>query len=586
MKPKQECHGARRRLHSRALLGSLVLASASLSACGDDHGEDSAELQAILHDGDLTQVMRSMLMTPPPRRAGTGTAGTDGGMAARQRARARARPGTRQRPGRASRARRRGRARHGHRGRGPGTGGTGGPGPTRSFPGQAQGFWRFDDCNMDRTELCDSTFFGNHTAFRSVTAFCRPGVLNTGIGFDEDDDLVIVPDQPNFVFSEGFTVAAWVKPMALGGVRTIFRKRQDGTSTFVLVENGKNFQIVISLANGKAADVQAPATLDKFTHVAATYDGIFLKLYLDGMEAASKRVVGRLSDGVGPLLMGNDANLRRIDGIIDNVVFDTVPATPAEIAKLTCLPQPSVMSVTPVDPAAVPPGTPVSYDVQITNNSCEDASFNFNAFPFNFNPDIIVSPSFGNAFVPAASTAHLPFAVSASPDIEEFGTSQIFVNAQLFVVQLRVVQPDRELLGPRQLDGVHGQAPAGARNPRRQRRRRSGPHRPGRRVDVRQAHGEHGTDAGRRARDGRGDALVVPQPADGQQLHAPPALRRPAGSGQHAGPGREARSLAAGVPPARDRQPHRPHTTSRRPRPARVASCSASRRSARRCRRR
>ncbi len=249
------------------------------------------------------------------------------------------------------------------------------PLPTRNLPGEAQGFWRFDDCNMDRTELLDSSFFGGHTAYRSVTAFCRPGVLNTGIGFDEDDDLVLVPDQPNFVFSEGFTVAAWVKPLALGGVRTIFRKRQEGTSTFVLVENGKNFQIVISLANGKAADVQAPATLDKFTHVAATYDGIFLKLYLDGKEAASKRVVGRLSDGVGPLLMGNDANLRRIDGIIDNVVFDTLPSNSAEIAKLTCLPQPSVMSVTPVDPAAVPPGTPVNYDVAITNNSCDDASF-------------------------------------------------------------------------------------------------------------------------------------------------------------------------------------------------------------------
>jgi len=198
----------------------------------------------------------------------------------------------------------------------------------------------------------------------------------------------------------------------------------------VLVENGQNFQIVISLANGKAADVQAPATLDKFTHVAATYDGIFLKLYLDGTEAASKRVVGRLSDGVGPLLMGNDASNRRIDGIIDNVVFDTLPATPAEIAKLTCLPQPSLMDVTPVDPAAVTPGTPVSYDVQTTNNSCDDAFFNFSAFPFD--SDVVASPSFGNASVPPASTAHFPFAASASLGIEEFGTSQIFVNAQLF----------------------------------------------------------------------------------------------------------------------------------------------------------
>src|SRR4051794_37882292 len=49
MKPKQEWH----RLPSGALLGSLVLASAGLGACGDDHGDDSADLQAILHDGDL-----------------------------------------------------------------------------------------------------------------------------------------------------------------------------------------------------------------------------------------------------------------------------------------------------------------------------------------------------------------------------------------------------------------------------------------------------------------------------------------------------------------------------------------------------
>jgi len=241
-----------------------------------------------------------------------------------------------------------------------------------------------------------------------------------------------VPDQPNFVFSEGFTVAAWVKPVAFGGVRTIFRKRQEGTSTFVLVENGENFQVVINLNSGKAAEVQAPATLDKFTHVAATYDGVFLKLYLDGEEAASKRVVGRLSDGLGPLLMGNDAKKRRIDGIIDNVVFDTVSATPAEIARLTCLPQPSVMSVTPVDPAAVPQGTPVDYNVQITNNSCEDASFSFNAFSFDFNPDINISPSFGNAFVPAFGTANLPFAATASEDIQKFGTSQIGVDGQLF----------------------------------------------------------------------------------------------------------------------------------------------------------
>src|SRR6185503_18471930 len=106
--------------------------------------------------------------------------------------------------------------------------------------------------------------------------------------------------------------------------------------------------------------------------------------------------------------------------------------TPAEITRMTCLPQPSVMSVTPVDPAAVPPGTQVSYDVQLTNNSCQDANFSFNAFSFSFNPDISINPEFGNAFVPAFTTAHLPFAAIASADIEDFGTSQIGVNGFLF----------------------------------------------------------------------------------------------------------------------------------------------------------
>jgi hypothetical protein len=315
---------------------------------------------------------------------------------------------------------------------GTGMGGAGGDGgPTRSFPGEAMAFWRFDDCNMDRTELADSTFNGFHTAYRSVTAFCRPGAINSGIGFDENDDIVIVPDQPNFVFSEGFTVAAWVKPVDLGGVRTIFRKRLDGTSAFVLAENGKNFQIVINLNNGKAADLQVKATLDKFQHVAATFDGVFLRLYIDGKEAASKRVVGRLSDGVGPLLMGNDASNRRIDGVIDNVLFDTRPATAAEIMKLTCLPRPSQMVVTPVDPAAVPQGTPVGYDVQLTNNSCEDAFFNVSASPLSFDPDIVVNPQFNSTFVPADATTHLPFSVTASEDIENFGTTPILVNGEL-----------------------------------------------------------------------------------------------------------------------------------------------------------
>jgi len=80
----------------------------------------------------------------------------------------------------------------------------------------------------------------------------------------------------------------------------------------------------------------------------------------------------------------------------------------------------------------VPPDTAVNYDVQVANNSCDDATFDFNAFQISSNPDILINPGFGNAFVPAGTTADLPMAVSVSQDTEQFGTFQIFVNAELF----------------------------------------------------------------------------------------------------------------------------------------------------------
>ncbi|HEY4184256.1 MAG TPA: LamG-like jellyroll fold domain-containing protein, partial [Polyangia bacterium] len=157
-------------------------------------------------------------------------------------------------------------------GGGIGSGGSGMGGNGFPFPEGAQGQWTFDDCNSARTDLGDSTFSG-HTAFRSVTAACTTGVVGQAIAIDETNDLVYVPDQPSFTFENGVSVAAWVKPTKLGDVRTIFRKREGGTSTFVLAANDKDYQMVVRLVGGRAISVQGHATPNSWTHVAATYDG-------------------------------------------------------------------------------------------------------------------------------------------------------------------------------------------------------------------------------------------------------------------------------------------------------------------------
>jgi hypothetical protein len=280
------------------------------------------------------------------------------------------------------------------------------------------GQWSFDDCNMERTDLSDMspTF---HTAFRSVGVSCTTGIENQGLAFDDRSDLVYVPDQPDFTFEEGVTAAAWVNPRNLNGVQSILRKREEGTSSFLLAANGKRFQFVVLLASGQAASASAPAKKDVWTHVAGTYDGQAVRLYLNGEEAAVTYVRGRVANGPGPVLMGNDANRRRLEGKLDNAFFDTRALSAGEILALTCVHQPATLVVDPTPGPTVPAGTPVTYDIQITNHdppACGPQSYFFDAFgAFDFT----VSPLFAEIpEVAAGETRHFPVVVASSDEAE------------------------------------------------------------------------------------------------------------------------------------------------------------------------
>ncbi len=405
----------------------LALGCVGWLGCASDKDvgeQDQNELNAILKDGDLTVLTRSALMpaTPPGGipvmgaggaiiiggvgGAGGSNFGVGGAISVGT-------GGAPQQDGGAGNMGTAGQFGTGGRGTGgffPGDGGMG------NFPGQStQGLWKFDDCTMFRTDLQDSTGFG-HTAFRSVSTACVPGEINQGVGIDQDDDLVYVPDQPDFTFENGVTVAAWVNPTKLNGIRTIFRKRESGSSTFVLLTNGKTYQFVVKLASGRAAAVSAPAPQGKFTHVAATYDGSDLRLYFNGVQVTHARVSGVLSNGAGPLLMGNDALDRRMDGTLDSVFFATRASTADEIAHLACIPHPSTLVATPTSSGLVQPGTAVTYDIALSNNSCDAEEFEL--VSQGESGDLIINPNFTVLFPGAGQTVHQSLVVSSTPSIE------------------------------------------------------------------------------------------------------------------------------------------------------------------------
>lgn len=276
-----------------------------------------------------------------------------------------------------------------------GSGGSGGFDPGGSCESTPIGFWTFDDCNTTRTDLADSSFQG-HSAFRTVPLSCAPGQTGQAAAFKALGDLVYAPDQPDFSLDEGVTIAAWVKPDRVDGVSTIFRKRDDANSALTLVIKDRSFQFVLKLASGRIVSISTPATANAWTHIAATYDGRVLRLYKDGQQVKQATALGKIANGRGPLLMGNDIAERRFRGLMDDAWFNTLAAPAETILALTCLRAAPTLGVTPVAAPPVPSGTSVAYQLSLTSNdsrSCAPRS----AFGFvNLPPELTAT----NPFLP------------------------------------------------------------------------------------------------------------------------------------------------------------------------------------------
>jgi hypothetical protein len=279
--------------------------------------------------------------------------------------------------------------------------------------------WELDDCSSDRTELHDSGPSG-FTAFRSVSGQCVTGAEGMGVSLPNDKDLLYVPDQPAFTFAGGVTVAAWIKPDKLTGIQTIFRKREGATSSVALMLVDKKFTFVVDrVGAAPIAVIAAAKKAGVWQHVAATYDGADLRLYLNGIQAATLHRTGTIKGGEGPLLFANDGTQRRFQGAVDKLWFDVHAASADTIQSLLCLHHPATMKATPAVSAPVEPGTAVAFDFAITNNNSVECPADNLIFESNtFVPEFSIDPSFQFVSVPSQQTTHVPVTITSSEDVD------------------------------------------------------------------------------------------------------------------------------------------------------------------------
>lgn len=195
--------------------------------------------------------------------------------------------------------------------------------------------WNFDDDYTDET--------GNHDGSPSGTAGFTPEFTPFAQAIETTQPgggFVEVANAPDLVPKNGLTIEAWLTWNGSGSRPTIMRKDPVplAESYNFRVEFGSP-QIILRTVNGLqtlwATGTQVPPNTP--VHLAATYNGTDIRLYMDGVLIDSMSgQFGPLQPSTGPLRLGKGDDLGGEEwrGKIDSVRLWGVGLTGAEVARL------------------------------------------------------------------------------------------------------------------------------------------------------------------------------------------------------------------------------------------------------------
>jgi hypothetical protein len=117
------------------------------------------------------------------------------------------------------------------------------------------------------------------------------------------------------------TLAAWIRPTAnQAGWRTILQRETDAYALNASNSKGALRPSGGATLGGTFQWVSGPTAspVNAWTHVAVTYDGSILRLYVNGSQVATTAASGAIESTAGPLWIGGNSPYGEyFQGIID-----------------------------------------------------------------------------------------------------------------------------------------------------------------------------------------------------------------------------------------------------------------------------
>jgi hypothetical protein len=145
---------------------------------------------------------------------------------------------------------------------------------------------------------------------------------------------VTVADAASLDLTTGMTIEAWVNPAAGTGWRSVVLKETPGGLAYALysANNASRPAGYVHISSDIGLNGTAAIALNTWTHVALTYDGATLRMFVNGVQVSTHAQTGSVIVAPGALRIGGDSVWGEyFKGLIDEVRVYNRALSAAEI---------------------------------------------------------------------------------------------------------------------------------------------------------------------------------------------------------------------------------------------------------------
>jgi methionine-rich copper-binding protein CopC len=224
------------------------------------------------------------------------------------------------------------------------------------------------------TSLADSSGRGNNGTVSGAT--WATGFFGGGLRFDGVDDWVTVNDAASLDLTNGMTLEAWVRPTAGDWRNVIIKERPDGLAYALYSSNSSGVpEADVHISGDQSVVAEAEIPMNQWAHLAATYDGQAVTLYVNGTPAGTRNAPGNVTASTSPLRFGGNSVWGEFfQGVIDEIRIYNRPLSQGEInVDLSTPIGGSLENVPPTVSVSAPAsGSSVSGDATLTATASDN----------------------------------------------------------------------------------------------------------------------------------------------------------------------------------------------------------------------